>query len=32
VPSGLTGEFTAVLDYKTDPFEVTRKKVPFTIN
>jgi hypothetical protein len=31
VPSDLKGQFTAVLDYKTDPFKVAMKKADFTI-
>jgi hypothetical protein len=31
VPDGLKGEFTAVLEYNTDPFPVTLKETKFTV-
>jgi hypothetical protein len=31
VPNDLKGQFTAVLDFKADPFKVTNKDTTFTI-
>jgi hypothetical protein len=31
VPQTLKGKFTAVVDFKADPFEVTTKETSFTI-